>query len=124
VRFPRDLTARERGLLALLLPSGGFLEADTYRAQLDATSVVGRCRCGCATINLVVDAGAARATTDHSPLLPFEARGKDPTDPSLPIEVILFARAGALESLEIVYYGDRPPAAFPDMLQLEVVKAR
>ena len=56
--------------------------------------------------------------------LPFEARGLDPADASLPIEIMLFAREGALSSLEIVYYGDTPPSEFPDPAGLEVQKLR
>jgi hypothetical protein len=33
---------------------------------------------------------------------------KTPTDPSLAVQIMLFARQGALDSREIVYFGDTP----------------
>jgi hypothetical protein len=126
VHSPRPLTSREREVLALLLPAEGFRDVEVYRAQLDRTSVTGRCDCGCATIYLGVDPAALRASAGGpaDSLLPFEARGQDPADRSLPIEIILFGRDGALASLEIVYYGDTPPPEFPDPTGLELRKER
>jgi hypothetical protein len=119
--FPRALTEREREVLLLVLPREGFAEVDVYRAQVDAAMVTGRCSCGCATINLEVGPGVPAATFLGTPLLPTEARGKDPSDPRLPVEIILFAREGTLESLEIVYYGDKPPTEFPATQDLKTV---
>jgi hypothetical protein len=122
--FPRALTEHEREVLLLLLPREGFEDVDVYRAQVDAATVTGMCSCGCATINLEVDPDAPAATFVGTPLLPTEAHGRDPSDPSLPIEIILFAREGTLESLEIVYYGDRPPKDFPAAHDLKTVTVR
>ena len=123
--FPRPLSLRERDVLGLLLAAEGFPEVGIYRVQLDQATVTGRCDCGCATIYLEVDPAAPRAAGGPADTaLPFEALGHDPADPSRPIEVVLFARDGALASLEIVYYGDTPPLEFPDPADLEVVKLR
>jgi hypothetical protein len=113
-------------VLALLLPSDGFPDVAIYRAQVDHASVTERCDCGCATVYLDVDPGMPRVKLGrpHNSPLPFEARGEDPADPSLPVEIMLFAREGALASLEIVYYGDTPPTEFPDPARLEVLKLR
>lgn len=110
----------------MLLPAQGFPDVEIYRVQLDRATVTGTCDCGCATVYLDVDPTAPRAALGgpvDSPL-PFEARGHDPADASRPIEIVLFARDGALASLEIVYYGDTPPPEFPDPAGLEVVKLR
>ncbi len=122
--FPRALTDLEREVLLLLLPPEGFADVDVYRAQVDQAAVTGMCSCGCATIDLDVDPNAPRATFVGTPLLPVEGRGHDPSDPSLPVEIILFAREGALGMLEIVYYGDTPPKQFPAAGDLEAVTAR
>ena len=117
--FPRALTDREREVLLLLLPPEGFADVDVYRAQVDGATVTGMCYCGCATVDLAVDPGVARAAFVGTPLLPIEARGHDPSDPRLPVEIILFAGEGRLDSLEIVYYGDTPPSEFPAARDLE-----
>jgi hypothetical protein len=122
--FPRSLTQHEREVLLLLLPRDGFEEVDVYRAQVDAATVTGMCSCGCATINLEVGPDAPAATFVGTPLLPTEARGQDPSDPSLPVEIILFAREGTLESLEIVHYGDEPPKYFPAAQDLKTITMR
>ena len=36
----------------------------------------------------------------------------------------MFAREGALDGLEIVYFGDTPPREFPDVQSLEALKLR
>jgi hypothetical protein len=124
VDFPRALTDREREMLLFLLPSGRFADVDVYRAQVDRAAVTGMCSCGCATIHLEVDPNAPRATFAGTPLLPVEARGHDPSDPSLPVEIILFVREGTLDSLEIVYYGVTPPKEFPAAGDLDAVTVR
>jgi hypothetical protein len=40
------------------------------------------------------------------------------------VEIILFAKNGALDSLEIVYYGDAPRQEFPAPHQLEALRRR
>ena len=118
---PRALTEREKETLLRLLPLDGFPGVRDYRSQANHLEVTEECTCGCATINFRVDVGAA-PPSDYPgvPLLPLEARAVDPTDPALPVEVILFAREGVLESLEIVYYGSAPPPEFPDPGELEL----
>jgi hypothetical protein len=122
--LPRALTTREREVLSLLLPRDGFADVDVYRAQLDDATVTGGCSCGCATICLAIGSEAPRATPagPHPSLLAIEAHGKDPSDPNLPVGIILFAKNGALDSLEIVYFGDTPPKEFPATERLEALK--
>jgi hypothetical protein len=65
--------------------------------------VIGRCGCGCATIDLWVDPTRAGPSTVVRDAIPVEARSlRD--DP--PYELLLFVRDGYLESVEIVDYAD------------------
>jgi hypothetical protein len=123
--FPRTLTTREQEVLALLLPPDGFPGVDVYRAQLKDTTVTGRCECGCATVYLEVAPGTPRSTFDRSnpSPLPIEAHGQDPSDPAFQYRSCCL-REGALDSLEIVYFGDTPPRDFPGVESLEAMKLR
>jgi hypothetical protein len=53
-----------------------------------------------------------------NPLLPTEAEAGQGEEL---VQVILFARNGLLESLELVYYSKEPPAQFPDPSQLRLI---
>lgn len=116
---PRDATAEEIALVKLLLPPGAFPDVDIYRRQADHLRVTGKCDCGCPTVNFTVDASRAQQATFHGdPLLPIEAEiGADENY----MQLILFARDGWLESLELVYYNSIPPRAFPALADLHVV---
>ena len=108
---PRPLSDHERTTLLLLLPEGAFPDVGTYREQVTAAEVVGKCPCGCATIRLRVDPSKARqASYVGSPLLPVEGRSRAGFPPR---ELILFAGDGWLDSLEIVYYDEPPPSSLP-----------
>jgi hypothetical protein len=109
--LPRALSGRERDLLEAMLPSGGFPGVEEYRRQVEAAQVVGKCACGCATIELEIDRAAAPLSSHPGdPLLPVEGRTEIGEQP---VELILFARDGWLESLEIVYYSAETPTTFP-----------
>ena len=56
---PRALTVTERALLERLL-SVDFPEAEYFRAQIPAITVVDACTCGCGTISFAVDLDRAR----------------------------------------------------------------
>src|SRR5436309_2398133 len=51
---PRPLTDREAEILDFLL-TPDFPGRDALRAQANTAKVVGRCSCGCATIDLATD---------------------------------------------------------------------
>lgn len=85
------------------------------RKQVDSALVVGRCDCGCPTIDLTVAAGAPCADAERSPL-PSELRDTS-VDP--PGEVILFVKNGYLQSLEYVSYRSNPPLEWPDVEALK-----
>lgn len=114
IGYPRPMTNREKEMVRLLLPEDGFPGVSNYLRQAEHVGVVAPCPCGCATVALRVDEEKApRTSVTGRRLLPVEARGPEPTNPDLPVEVILFTSNGMLESLEILYYGDTPPTAFP-----------
>ena len=116
---PRDATAEEIALLKLLLPADAFPDVSIYREQAEHLKVTGKCNCGCPTVNFTVDAARAQQATFHGdPLLPVEAETGDGEDY---MQLILFARHGWLESLELVYYNSNPPKAFPPLADLRVV---
>jgi hypothetical protein len=116
---PRPPTAREKELVYLLLPRGAFPDVDIYRSQVEHLMVTDRCPCGCPTVSFSVDTSAAgRATFRGNPLLPVEAETGD--GESLE-QLILFARSGFLESLELVYYGDKPPSELPEPAKLRLL---
>jgi hypothetical protein len=75
--------------------------------------VTDRCPCGCPTVSFSVDTSAAgRATFCGNPLLPVEAETGEGENFK---QLILFARDGLLESLELVYYGDNLPQSSPSV---------
>jgi hypothetical protein len=109
---PRALTQTERASLLRLLPEDGFTGVVEYREQVDHTSVVGRCPCGCPTIDLAVDQSRApQSPVPGTPLLPLEGEASVGENFQ---QLILFARHGWLESLELVYYSEAPPSTLPD----------
>jgi hypothetical protein len=70
-------------------------------------------------VNFTVDSSAApRACFHGTPLLPVEAETGDGDDL---VQLILMARHGWLESLEIVYYSREPPTEFPAPTDLRLV---
>ena len=111
---PRPLTPRERAVLEKLL-SADFAGAQQLREQVDATVVVGRCDCGCPTIDLSVAAGAPLADVARSPV-PSELRDTSVDPPS---DVILFVKDGYLQSLEYVSYTTGQPLDWPDVGALQ-----
>jgi hypothetical protein len=109
--LPRPLSERERAALDFLLA----VEApgvDELRAQAVTARVVGRCTCGCATIDIAVDRRRGHASElMRSPAI--EARTELSEDLDEFFELLLFVDGGWLSSLEIVYYGDQPPRELP-----------
>lgn len=116
---PRPLTELERASLLRLLADDAFAGVAEYRAQVDHVTVVGGCSCGCPTIELAVDrARAPQSPNPGTPLLPLEGERGDGDDF---IQLIVFARDGWLESLELVYYADAPPTELPDPASWRIV---
>jgi hypothetical protein len=116
---PRPATSQEVKLVKMLLPDGAFPDVELYRQQADHLLVTGQCQCGCPTVSFTVDSSKApRARFHGTPLLPVEAEAGDGDDL---VQLILFARHGWVESLELVYYSPEPPTEFPAPTQLRLV---
>ena len=93
----RALTLEEFKLLEWLLARGAA-EAANYAAQLSRVRVVGRCTCGCPTLDLALD-GKQCPTVGISMVL-AQAEGHSPE--GVPVYVLLHAREGELSELEII----------------------
>ena len=115
---PRPLTDDEHGVLDLIL-SATFEGVEPLRAQSRDVRVVGRCTCGCASIELVAAANAPRSIRTDG-LVPVELNIA-PLAESPPGQVILFVRDGQLSYLEFVFFDERPPAAWPTSDRLSLV---
>lgn len=111
----RVLTDRERQLLERLLQHGNR-EAAEYAERLSQVRVVGRCGCGCPTIDLAV---ARRAASLGSPTtILAEAGGTSPE--GVRFGVILHSREGLLSELEVYSQGSPGPFTLPEIDQIEI----
>ncbi|BBY30286.1 hypothetical protein [Mycolicibacterium sediminis] len=114
----RPATELEIATIKLLLPPDGFPDVDVYRDQADHLCVTDRCSCGCPTIGVAVDRSRCRrATFAGTPLLPVEAEGTGEDH----VQLLLFARDGWLESLELVTFSPPARPTFPPASELRVV---
>ena len=104
IRQHRPLAAAERDLLAHILGRSG--DAAGLLAQLDTARVVGRCECGCPTVDLAV--GEPFAPDAPPSQLVADAAGRSPE--GVDVEVLVFARDGRLSCLEV--YAPAGEAAF------------
>lgn len=101
-----------------LVLSAEFRGVGDLREQVEATVVVGRCDCGCPSVDLQVGTAALVARLD-SHLLPYELETV-PAGDEPPGQVILFADEGRLSYLEYVFFGETP-ATWPDPSKVRVV---
>ena len=106
----RALTSAEREVLDVLLEPR-FLGVEQLRAQLAHVVVVGRCKCGCPTIDLQVPATTTPAAIQER-VSPVEAEIL-PSGEETPGSILLFLDHGRLATLEYVYYGDKIPTLWP-----------
>lgn len=114
-QFPRPLARKERDALDFLL-SVGQEGIEALRAQAEHVSVVGRCNCGCASIDFEVD----RSSAPISPLPvrrpAIDAESKDREGSAGIYDLMLWADDGWLGGIELVTYGEEPvPTEFPDI---------
>ena len=116
---PRALSKAESAVLDVLL-SHEFDGVEELRQQAAGAQVVGRCECGCPTINVLADE-AAPSSRIVGPLAPVELR-ITPRGDEPPGEVLLFVEAGRMTSLEYVFYDDSPPTDWPEVERLTVVE--
>ena len=117
---PRALSPAERQVLDFML-SKDFPGAVTLRSQVPYVQVVGRCDCGCATVNLEVAPEAPRATPDvRGRVLPVT--GYVGSDIDVPKSgIIVFVNDGYLSSLEIYSMAEPAPHEWPDLHEIQVV---
>jgi hypothetical protein len=92
----RALSDAERTLLEWLLANGAP-DARQFESQIAQVRVVGRCTCGCPTIDLAIG-DRERRTIGASHIL-AEAEGITPE--GIEVGVILHAREGQLSELEV-----------------------
>jgi hypothetical protein len=92
----RPLNDAERSLLEWLLAHGSP-DARQYAPQLLQARVVGRCTCGCPTIDLAMGDRQQRTVGPSHVLADFEGI----TPEGIKVGVILHAREGQLSELEI-----------------------
>ena len=111
---PRALLESERRVLDRLL-SVEFLGAEALRVQAGMTLGQRTCRCGCASVDLVVGPSAPRAGTTGT--VPVEAQAEF-AGPIGPIVILLFVLEGRLSLMEIASYGDHVPDRWPDAATL------
>jgi hypothetical protein len=95
-RERRPLTEEERILLEWLLANGSA-EAKPYLSQIANVNVVGKCTCGCPTIDLALGDHEQRKTAPSIILADFV--GKAPE--GIEVGVILHAREGEISELEV-----------------------
>ena len=112
---PRPLRSSERDALLAVLEAADFDGRDALVAQVESARVVARCPCGCATVDLAVDADAPVAPGDAS-IVPNGAAvlGADGDEIG---GVLVLLEGGRLATLEIYSYGD-PIPAFPPAARL------
>jgi hypothetical protein len=114
---PRPLTQAERAVLEALL-AADFEGAPALREQMKSVQVVGRCKCGCPSVDLRPGRRTPAAGLKWS-IVPVEAE-TPPGDDGLPYTIILFAHGGRLSYLECVWHGDEPPSTWPNPVDLTV----
>jgi hypothetical protein len=100
-RERRPLTEEERILLEWLLANGNP-EAKPYVSQIANVNVVGKCTCGCPTIDLALGDHEQRKTAPSIILADFV--GKAPE--GIEVGVILHAREAEISELEVYAISD------------------
>ena len=104
---PRSLTQLEAAALNFVL-GAEFPGVAELREQAMTARVVGRCECGCPSIDLAVDrASSPAAPVAHTGVV-AEARCNDPAVSHL----LLWVEDGYLSSLEAAWI-EGPPDTFP-----------
>jgi hypothetical protein len=117
----RPLNEAERRIMAALL-APEFPGVGELRALVSHTLVLGRCDCGCPTVELLVppDAPSSIATT-HARLAPVEGHVTPIADEPRG-DIILFLDDGRMTCLECVSHDDPPPSEWPTLDRLTVTR--
>jgi hypothetical protein len=114
---PRPLSAEERAALLALLNQANFDGRDNLLAQVESLQVVGRCTCGCATVDLAVPS----APPSESVALPIPNEAVVLCEDGEAIGgVLVFATDGFLTQLEVYDNGGGPISPFPPVERLRL----
>jgi len=111
----RPLTDHERALLEWLLQNG-TPEAKTYLPQVPHVTVVSRCPCGCPSIDLAVNGQTSTAPVESPATVLADIQSTSPE--GIPVGLLVFARAGLLDKLEIYPYSDEISFTWPHLKDL------
>jgi hypothetical protein len=114
---PRPLNDDERAVLGRLL-TRDFQGVQALREQAADVQVVGRCDCGCPSVDLEPLPELSRSD-QVGRLAPVELEVAPEADEP-PGEIILFVDDGRLSYLEYVFYSDSPPKSWPTVERLSV----
>jgi hypothetical protein len=111
----RSLTKEERALLEWLV-ANGTQDTQHYASQIADVSVVGRCTCGCPTIDLAVREHQQQKTAPSSIIADFVGKSPEGID----VGVILHAREGWISELEVYAIPDvKGPFNLPSIHSLK-----
>ena len=118
---PRSLTDDERRVLGRILRSD-FRGVTALREQFESVRVIGRCDCGCPSVDLEPATGMPRSD-QVGRLAPVELDVMHESGEP-PGQIILFIDDGKLSYLEYVYYSDAPPRVWPSDDHLSTIAPR
>lgn len=111
-QFPRPLTERELSILHMLLSKDGEGIAE-LRLQVPHAAVVGRCKCGCPTIDIDVDREAAvPSRITRRPAIDCFSHEREAIDEVF--DLMVWVEDGYLAGIELVYYDEGKPTVFPE----------
>jgi hypothetical protein len=114
-RERRPLTKEERTLLEWLITNGNP-DAQQYTSQIADVTVVGRCTCGCPSIDLAVGDHEQRKSGPSTILADFEGKTRE----GIEVGVILHAREGHISELEVYAIPDvKAPFNLPIIVSLK-----
>jgi hypothetical protein len=107
VSFPRPLTAIEKAVAWNLLEKAEAPELEVLTGQLEAARVTSECECVCPTISMAVDTSRAkRVSYSAKPVATADYDGGS---------VMVWVEDGWLSHLEIYWWSDDAPTAFPEL---------
>jgi hypothetical protein len=107
-KINRELKPEEKELIKNLLSH--LPNPMTYFEQLDHLRVVGKCDCGCPSIDLALIEHKNKSS--EVPEILVEADGQSPE--GIPVGIILWTKAGHISELEVYPWEDAAKFGLPD----------
>jgi hypothetical protein len=111
-KITRELKPDEKELIKNLLSH--LPNPVTYIEQIDHLRVVGKCDCGCPTIDLALKKHQQKSSA--IPEILVEADGRSPE--GIPVGIILWTKAGCISELEVYPWEDAVNFGLPDIKTL------